>query len=223
MNHYVFVVEGCDGVGKTTTVKGVKDLFEKESKYNVLSISPSNNDYGKRVKSILKDLDVCKETERLLQLGTFYEAEKTIRGFQKESEQKGLNSVVILDRWYDSFFVYQEFDQIVRLEEIYEFYQNHPIIDLIEVSGVFILTGSEKLILERLNARNEEKDKYENDERVKHTIANYKLASLLLEFRKDNMKTIEVDEAMSEEYVTQTVYDFFYDSIKDITKNKLPF
>lgn len=218
MKHYVFVVEGCDGTGKTTTVSRVVDKLRQLGTFDVYPMSPSNNAYGKEVKRILKELKPTIETERLLQTTTFYETERLIRTLQKASESNGRNSITILDRWYDSFFAYQEFPFVKELEEVYEFYQHHPLISIFDIDAIFILEADEQLIFDRIKSRGEERDKYEQEDALRETILAYNFISKAKDYRKDNMQSLRLNFTMDEETVAQEAYNYFTSFIQEITE-----
>ena len=63
MNAKVFVIEGPDGVGKSTLIDLLSTYFNNNTSYTCKVVSPSGNEYGRMIKGILNERDVDLRTE----------------------------------------------------------------------------------------------------------------------------------------------------------------
>lgn len=109
-NVQVFVIDGPDGVGKSTLIKKLVDYFNANSSYKAISFSPSNSPFGKKVKQLLKDVKPQSKTQKQLQLATLTNLlEDTIDPITDELSICDKPSIVFIDRWIDSTAIYQQF------------------------------------------------------------------------------------------------------------------
>lgn len=153
------VFEGCDGVGKTTYIKYVKSILDKEPiiresglKITVASL-PSDTPIGKGVRSILFDPSfgtkkMCKGVNTALFMADFIQAQSDI--ILPEVER---GNIVLCDRWYYSEYAYgfTKKDTFGIYDNIWKAYQTS---EFIKPKLVILITADPLEIAARLENRN---------------------------------------------------------------------
>lgn len=189
----VFVIDGPDGVGKTTLINKLVNYFNYCTSYTASSLTPSNNAYGSQVKEVLKLFDdnrlaLSKEQEAFLQLTT------SLRLLKELNPETGLfaskpKHICFLDRWVPSFHVYQEAMNGVDIKQL----GMEDTLSLLKdhVDYTFILNASDELIDSRLFNRADDLDRYEKDKdfvyKVRTAYRNYKEErTVLVDLNHDN-------------------------------------
>lgn len=98
-------LEGIEGVGKTTQIDYLGELFRKQGRTVTMSREPGGTSVGEAIRSILldrRDLDICIEAELLLMFAA------RAQHLQRIIEPAlGRGEVVISDRFTDASFAYQ--------------------------------------------------------------------------------------------------------------------
>ncbi len=143
------VFDGLDGSGKGVMIKKLKELLEKQGNKVLVTREPTDGQYGKQARDILKnDTDPKSNSEKCLQL------------FIKDREEhlkeiENFDGIVICDRYYYSTIAFQHTQGI-------------PIEDLIAMNIqfktpkiTFILDLPAKIALERISKRGDPKEKFE--------------------------------------------------------------
>lgn len=106
MNQGLFItLEGIEGVGKTTHVDYVAELFRRNKRTITLTREPGGTSVGEAIREILlqgKDLDICNETELLL---VFAARAQHLRRIIEPALAR--NEVLICDRFTDASLAYQ--------------------------------------------------------------------------------------------------------------------
>ncbi|NKB37025.1 MAG: dTMP kinase [Gammaproteobacteria bacterium] len=98
-------LEGIEGVGKTTQVDYVAELFRRKNRTVTVTREPGGTSVGEAIREILlqgKDLDICDETELLL---IFAARAQHLRRIIEPALAR--NEVVICDRFTDASLAYQ--------------------------------------------------------------------------------------------------------------------
>ncbi|MFT5133270.1 MAG: dTMP kinase [Gammaproteobacteria bacterium] len=98
-------LEGIEGVGKTTQIDYVGELFRQNGKQVTMTREPGGTSVGEAIRDILLnslDLDISKETELLLMFAA--RAQHVNRIIEPALAR---NEVVICDRFTDASFAYQ--------------------------------------------------------------------------------------------------------------------
>ncbi len=98
-------LEGIEGVGKTTQVDYVAELFRRKNRTVTITREPGGTSVGEAIREILlqgQDLDICDETELLL---IFAARAQHLRRIIEPALAR--NEVVICDRFTDASFAYQ--------------------------------------------------------------------------------------------------------------------
>ena len=160
MSIHIFVVDGPDGVGKTTLIHELVNYFNYNTSYKAYTFSPSNNVYGKKIKQLIKDLpDLPLEVERQLHLTTLQYLVEEIRPLVRESVESETSTIIFLDRWDVSTGIYQLYARVPNVQP----WLNDAKIKGIVINQYFILDADDALLDKRIEARRE-KEGYEQGE-----------------------------------------------------------
>jgi dTMP kinase len=109
-------LEGIEGVGKTTQIDYVGELFRQNGKVVTITREPGGTSVGEAIREILlnrKDLDITVETELLLMFAA--RAQHLKRIIEPALARK---EIVICDRFTDASFAYQGGGRGIPGEEI---------------------------------------------------------------------------------------------------------
>lgn len=159
MSNYIFVIDGPDGVGKTTLINKLTKYFNECTSYKAYSLTPSNTEFGKGVKTLLNEFKPNNEVQKLLQLATINHLNDDISKIL-ESSTKEVSNIIFLDRWLTSTGVYQGYCH----HSSQPFYQGKEFVDqLPHITLNIILDAPDEILDSRLNNR-DTKDLYEVDE-----------------------------------------------------------
>jgi dTMP kinase len=149
------VFDGLDGSGKGEMIERLSEYLDKKGKYNILiTKEPTDGEYGKQIKEILKKEKNAKQGAELCLKLFVKDREKHLK---KEIEPflKQPNSIVICDRYYYSTIAFQH-TQGIAIEKIIT--ENMP---FRTPDITFILDLPADIALERIHERGEEKEKFE--------------------------------------------------------------
>ena len=108
--------EGCEGSGKSTQSKLLKEWFENEGKSVVLTREPGGTTLGKNLRRILLDNEtgeIAPRSEALL-----YAADRAHHVFTLIRPALERGDVVITDRYFDSSIAYQGAGRVLSSSEI---------------------------------------------------------------------------------------------------------
>ncbi|HHU44013.1 MAG: dTMP kinase [Bacillota bacterium] len=106
-------IEGCEGVGKSTQVRFLKEYLERTSQAAVFTREPGGTQAGEKIREILlqkKMGAVCEA--HLFAAARAEHIDKVILPAIKE------NKLVICDRYIDSSFAYQGFARGLGIEKV---------------------------------------------------------------------------------------------------------
>jgi dTMP kinase len=143
-NQKLIVLEGVDGVGKTTICKDVVRALNKKDIDAVYFREPGSTDVGVKLRKILKE-DVL---DPFTKLTLFLAARNEVIASIEESNA----DVIVLDRFTPSTFVYQNMDEDIK-RTFEEISRRGVIPDL-----TFILTALPETLEKRLAQKGEEED-----------------------------------------------------------------
>ncbi len=110
------VFEGCEGVGKSTQLRLLKEYLEKTGQKAVFTREPGGTPVGEKIRSLLLGEEMSAECEALLFAAARCEhIDKVILPALEKGE------LVVCDRYVDSSIAYQAFGRKLgrkRVEEI---------------------------------------------------------------------------------------------------------
>ena len=118
-NQGLFItLEGIEGVGKTTQVDYLGEIFRRSGRTVTITREPGGTSVGEAIREILlngKDLDICEETELLLMFAA--RAQHLQRIIQPALQR---NEVVICDRFTDASLAYQGGGRGIEVNRIHQ-------------------------------------------------------------------------------------------------------
>lgn len=159
MSNFIFVIDGPDGVGKTTLIEKLTTYFNTNTPYQAFHLSPSNTNFGKGVKKLLNEFKPNNDVQKLLQLATInYLRDRIDNILEKSTPAK--SNIIFLDRWLSSTGVYQEY--CVHGNQPF-YYGTEFTSYLPTITRTFILDASDEILDSRLMNR-DFKDIYEVDD-----------------------------------------------------------
>jgi len=192
MNGIFIVIEGIDGVGKTTIAKMLKNHFEKEGKKVVLTSEPTEGEYGKILREKLKEGMDPIEAVLLFALDRYVHVKEI-----KKLVSAGY--VVISDRYYYSSIAYQGALLGANFEE-YILKVHEPFI--YEPDVAILLDAPPDVALKRIEgSKRLYKEIYENMELQEKIRENY----LRLASRMNNFVVIDASKNSPEEVFKATL------------------
>lgn len=160
-----FVIEGPDGVGKSTLIQKLIKYFNENSSYLAFNISPCNNAYGNAVKQLLRQVPrkaLHEKVETQLQLSTLENVLLVdIPDIIDQHVDEPKSLILFIDRWVHSTGVYQYYTrQPESTRDPFIDLSHHPRIREFRPDGVFILDAPDSVLDERLGLR-DQLDRYE--------------------------------------------------------------
>lgn len=213
------VVEGCDGSGKTTLIKKLKEYYKKIKKDKIIFLKePGSTKLGECIRDMIlknKDLeDISVQTQLYLFMAARIELiEKVIKPKLKEGY------TVICDRFALSTWVYQN-AMDSSLSNIIKFL----IEDLsrrIKVDGTIYLSIDASTAISRINNEDRKKDNNSFDEKdaifYGSILLWYNMGLLGVEFPKNLLgEVINIDASLKPKDIIDTILekDLFNEDIK---------
>ncbi len=148
------VFEGIDGTGKSTQIKLLADYLRAQGKEVVTDYEPTRGEWGMKVRNAAlsgERLSIDEEINCLLQ-----DRREHVRELIEPALARG--AWVLLDRYYLSMMAYQGATgvNVERLREMNEEFATIPDV-------AFWLDIPVDLAMERMNARGNGKDAFENE------------------------------------------------------------
>lgn len=167
------VIEGPDGVGKTTVVNELRKYFDEKKIKVYLTKEPTDEEVGKFIKEFIrKKINLTGYYNYGLACLFFSD-----RYFHQEKIKEYLDRgyIVISDRYYHSSFVYQNL-----FEEIDNEWMKNLKKYLIKPDIVFVLIADPEIIYERLKNRNTKRNIYEENNLIHEIVERYKKLHTIL-------------------------------------------
>lgn len=159
----ILILEGPDGVGKTTLAKEFVKRVSDFTSWRAVYLSPSQTKTGQRlIKDYLYNLEANMEEERILWLKTMEEVVPQIKQDMNQTKQ---STIYVIDRWTLSTAVYQNKD----LSELPNYFEDF---DSQAIHGL-MLQLDERILDERL-AERQALDKYEDKDVQQYIRGRYK-------------------------------------------------
>lgn len=100
-------LEGCEGSGKSTQLRLLKEYFEKRGDDFIFTREPGGTDISESIRNIIlegKNREMCDETEALL-----FAAARAQHVKQKILPAKQAGKIVVCDRYIHSSLAYQAY------------------------------------------------------------------------------------------------------------------
>ncbi|MBU0628212.1 MAG: dTMP kinase [Nanoarchaeota archaeon] len=188
MKSLFIVLDGLDGSGKGEMIKRLRAYFSKRGVNLLITREPTDGEYGKQVKEILKtDKDSRDKAEECLQLFVKDREEHLKNIIEPFLERE--NAVVICDRYYYSTIAFQH-TQGIDLEKVVADNMDFRTPDI-----AFILDLPAEMAIERIEKRGADKEKFEQLSFMKELRQNFlKLKDEL----DDNIKIIDASKSKDE-------------------------
>jgi dTMP kinase len=190
----LIVFEGIDGAGKTTVHKALKERMKGRDDI-VFSCEPTDGEYGKRIKEVLKEDDVPAEELLFLFMQDRIEH---VRNVVIPSLKEG--KIVILDRYYLSTVAYQA----SRLFPLRELLALNSLFSPAPNLVVYFEISVEEA-LERLKKRGEEVSVFEKAEKLREIVGNYEWVLSYFDVKRVNA-LLPVENLVNE--VEKIIIDF---------------
>ncbi len=191
----LIAVEGIDGSGKTTIVKFIEGELKKRG-YDVVTLKePTNSEWGRRVKKIIRDRSVKPEEElKLFLKDREFDVKNNIIPALKSGK------IVIMDRYYYSTMAYQGALglDVEKIKEMNEKIAPKP--DL-----VIVLDIKPETALERIKKRGDKPNRFEDLEYLK------KVRKIFLSI-KDNIVVVNAERDLED--VKRDVIRIIFDHLK---------
>ena len=169
----LIVFEGIDGAGKTTVHNALKERMKGRDDV-VFSYEPTDGEYGRKVKEVLREGSISSEELLFLFMQDRIEHVKNV---VIPSLKEG--KIVILDRYYLSTVAYQA-SQLFSLRELLHLNSMFsPTPHLV----IYFEIPVEKAI-ERLRKRGERLSVFEREEKLKEVVKNYEYVLQCFEVKR---------------------------------------
>ena len=195
---YFIVIEGIEGVGKTTLSKAVSSYLEKLSYEHIMTREPGGTRLAEQVRLLLKDqqYSIDPETELLLMF-----AARSHHIHEVIKPMLSIGKSVISDRFVDASYAYQgggrgiPTDKIKSLEQMF--------CRDIKADITILVTCPVAMAMKRVITRNEKIDRIEQEKISFFEQAQEKY----LEIAKNDPSYIIIDGSQSLEDVKKSLND----------------
>ncbi|MBR5886913.1 MAG: dTMP kinase [Akkermansia sp.] len=186
------VFEGIDGTGKSTQIKLLAEYLRERGKEVVTDFEPTRGEWGMKVRHAAlsgERLGIEEEINCLLQ-----DRREHVREFIEPALERG--AWVLLDRYYLSMMAYQGASG-VNVEDIRE--MNEEFATIPDVA--FWLDIPVETAMERMNARGNGKDAFENEPFLQACAAIYSAMEMPWFFRIEADGSIEETQAAIQQVI----------------------
>ncbi len=213
------VIEGGDGVGKTTFISSLKEKLENDGlKVGLTKSLLSDTIIGKATREwINTPNEVCNNLQIGLQFSSaLVEANNRL----EKTLESGEYDVVISDRWILSTYVYAPNENVFADIPDYNFVHNSLIVDMlgivdqsiVEPDIMYVLTCSPETAISRIKARDGiiDGDVFTNEDMVREYIDRY-MSYLAITDDMDDVTIINDNDSIID-------YDFILEHIKNKCK-----
>jgi len=192
------VIDGTDGVGKSTQSKMLANYMREEYKHAVVELSEPT-DESDAGKAIREAINAGRRFEPIVEAAFFvedrcYDVNRRILPSLEDGK------TVVLDRYYYSTIAYQSALGIPK-EELYEMHQHF----IVEPDLVFILHCDVDIALERVNNRGEQ-------DIMEHREYQERVETVFREFQSDHI--FHIDASKSAEDVHAKITNIINEFIK---------
>lgn len=115
-NGFFITTEGCEGGGKTTAIRKIKEVLERKGHRVIITREPGGVPTAEKIREVLLNNTLTSISEMYLFGAARFEH---LHHVVNPALEKGL--VVICDRFYDSSIVYQGHVGGLGMDYVYEF------------------------------------------------------------------------------------------------------
>lgn len=191
--------EGCDGCGKTTAIQKVDALLSKAGIEHILSREPGGSRIAEQIRKIILDKANVEEDPRTEAL--LYAASR--RQHLVDVIQPALDDgkLVICDRYLDSSLAYQGYARGIGIDEVMAI--NRFAIDKTMPDITFFLDLSPEAGLARIQGRNRESDRLDNEKLTFHNKV-YEGYKIINERYKDRI--VRIDASQTPDKVAEDIF-----------------
>ena len=194
MNKGLFIsVEGCDGCGKTTALKGIVSKLEEREVHPLLTREPGGSKIAEQIRNIILDKNNTEEdirTEALL-----YAASRRQHLVEVVLPALREGKLVISDRYLDSSLAYQGYARGIGIDEVMSI--NAFAIENTFPDLTFFLDLSPEKGLKRMEGRERGADRLDVEKLSFHQKV-YEGYMIVNERFKDRIVTINADRTPDE-------------------------
>ena len=161
------VLEGPDGVGKSTVLEKLKEHLTKNNYTYLLLREPGSTDVAEEVRTLTATNTMSKKTRLLLMLAARNDLFETV--IQPQIEQKTIDFIIV-DRFALSSLVYNKSEtfSVETINELNQFVLGSFVPDL-----TVVLTADFEAIKQRRHSRGRDKDVYFDEAFARHTLFRY--------------------------------------------------
>lgn len=195
---YFLSLEGIEGSGKSTQIKELENILQQKG-YRTLTLrEPGGTTFGEKLREAI--LQSSTPLHPLAECHLFLASraqllKEKILPFLLEP-----NSVVILDRYFDSSLAYQGYARGLGLETVMTLHQHHPL-NLVPHRTYFLDIDLETS-LERQNKRGQVRDYFESEKKefYEKLIDGYRTLAEIFSGR-----ILKIDASVSSEEVSELI------------------
>lgn len=193
-----FALEGIDGSGKSTQTQLLYEKLQKTCGEVFLTCQPSSGEIGLLIRRALRG-EISLDFRVLAQLFAADRLEHLVN-----AEHGLLNLVnsgvsVVCDRYYFSSYAYHAGD--MPMEQVVA--MNEMAAELLRPTATIFLDISPEIALKRIDSGRNQRELFENQDRLQQTYGNYQKAFSLL---AEEETVISVDASGDEEAVADAVW-----------------
>lgn len=202
LNKGIFIaIEGCDGCGKTTLIKGLEKKFEENDIDFVITREPGGGTVSEKIRNVILENEMTVETEALL-----FAASRLQSMYDIVNPAIDENKLVLSDRSIVASYAYQGFAKLLGRDNITSINFNktcYP--DLV----IFIDIKPESC-LKRIKENSRGTNRLDNEDLKIHKRRYYGYLSILSKFNH-----IKVDGKLSKDELCDYAYNKIIEYLKE--------
>jgi len=195
-------VEGPDGAGKSSIVKGLKPLLEEYTKQTVIvTREPGGSDIAEKIRSIVLNPEYTAMDDRTESL--LYAASRRQHVIEKILPALNEGKIVLCDRFVDSSIAYQGNARGIGVDEVWEI-NEFAIEDLRPDITIYLEVDAETGLNRIQDVKsNRVKDRLELEEITFHQKVQRGYEAII---RKQNDRFLKIDASLPKEEVLKNAW-----------------
>jgi len=207
-----YIVEGPNGVGKTTLINAVKEKTKRGENFKAFS-SPGETPLGEMLRPACRGVPPWEDLDPKIKFMLF----SSVRYDQYVKIAKDSKEICFADRWWTSTYVYQCMYGNIPVPFLE--YTIHP---EEKIDGIFLLNGNPDLLIKRINKERKANPQHgkcawtQDEESIKKINSIYK-NSLPCYLKRKGINVIEIDVT---KLSPQEVQDIVFKKVEDIENSK---